>query len=92
MKKTWAEKEQEYCNRYSAGRAVTNLWKYIPKNKQEMVDYCDTDCDGYWIWLKDGCTSRDGDIDCGCIHTYTITDIKEDIATIRRKNGKAEED
>lgn len=80
----WEDKGYTYEKTYRTGRQAKNLWKYIPDKLADAIDDTMIDIDGYWIYLADGWTSRDGDVDCGIIHCYTISDLKEDIATIRR--------
>lgn len=82
MKRTkmWFEKEEEFEARYRNGRHCKNLWKHIPDRLREAVDDCNTDSDGYWIYLAPG-----WDMDTErIIHCYTIADIKEDLERVGR--------
>ena len=76
-------KEDAYADLFRAGRQATNIWKYIPRKKQEGVTNAFSDSDGYWIWLDDCHVAYDGGEDCGIIHEYTIKDLVEAIRTIR---------
>ncbi len=84
---SWEEKGYEYEKRYREGRVSTDIWKYIPQNVCEGVTAAFANSDGYWIWLdheEGGWVAYDGGEDCGIIHDYTISDLKESIRTIRR--------
>lgn len=83
-KMEWWEKEYAFEKTWNSGRASQDLWRYIPdKVSNGVADVC-TDSDGYWIYLNPGWTSCDGGEDCRTIHTYLISDLKEDIKTIKR--------
>ena len=84
-KMEWWEKEEAFEKTWLSGRASQNLWRYIPDKVSDGVEDVCTDSDGYWIYLNPGWTSRDGGSDCSIIHTYLISDLKEDIKTIRRE-------
>ena len=86
----WWEKEYLYEKRYRNGKVSTNIWKYIPDRLDDAVDSAYVDGDGYWIYLNDGYTAYDGGEACGIIHTYTVSDLKEDIKTIRKGGFKHE--
>ena len=77
----WWEKEEAYENTWLSGKASHNLWRYIPDKVSSGVADVSTDSDGYWIYLNPGWISCDGD---RIIHAYLISDLKEDIKTIRR--------
>ena len=79
------EKEYNYERAYQSGKQAKSLWKYIPQKIEDAIDETMIDSDGYWIYLADGWTAYDGGEDCGIIHCYTISDLKEDIATISRR-------
>ena len=70
---------------YRSGRQADDLWKYIPERISDAVDDTLVDPDGYWIFLKEGWTAYDGGEDCRTIHCYSIKDLREDIATIRKE-------
>lgn len=82
----WHEKEAYFDTRFRNGTYCKHPANYIPKPLFEAgaIAQCSVDSDGYWIWLEAGWTSRDGGSDCGVIHNYLITDMVEDIKTIRR--------
>lgn len=71
---TWEEKKEAYEKVYKSGRQAIDLYKYIPEKIIERVTNAFSDDEGYWIWL-----------DCGIIHEYNITDLKEAIKTIRKE-------
>lgn len=83
----WADKEASYSRRWSKGTQCRCPEKYIPMRliKAGAVGLVCVDADGYWIYLTEGWTAYDGGEDCGVIHDYLITDLKESIRSIRRK-------
>lgn len=85
----WSEKECSFEDRFNAGRIPRFIDKHIPKRLDDAgaIEETLVDSDGYWIYLAHGWTSRDGGEDCGIIHCYTIADLREDIATIRKENA-----
>lgn len=86
--KDWFTKESDYEDRYRRGKVPHDswsLWKYIPKEKQAFVSRVSIDSDGYWIYLDEGFVAYDGGEDCGIIHEYTISDLKEAARTIRKR-------
>lgn len=80
----WILKEERYEKLYASGRQAQDIWKYIPEKFMEGVDNAFSDSEGYWIWLESGWVAYDGGEDCGIIHEYTITDLKDAIRTIRK--------
>ena len=84
----WFEKESAYAERYASGKIATNLWKFIPAKLDEAVYDAFADADGYWIYLNSeaGWRAYDHADDCGLIHEYTISDLKDAIKTIERIN------
>ena len=83
MEKEWWEKEAAFERTFNAGRAVTNLWKYIPVKILPAIEDCTVNSDGYWVYLADGWRAYDLAEDCGQIHVYNIADLKEDLKTVR---------
>lgn len=86
--KNWAQKENEYEERSSCGTIARDLWKYIPQKLYEAVDDCVIDSDGYWIWLKKGYLAYDHGSDCGIIHEYRISDLRDAIKTIKKTEAR----
>jgi len=83
----WWEKEEAYQQAYRQGKVCTWLWKYIPDRLAEAVAWVDTNLDGYWIYLNnedEGWRAYDHAEDCGIIHEYNISDLKEAIKTIEK--------
>ena len=80
----WFNKEVRFSEAYSSGKTCRNLWRYIPKKLHIAVADCNTDFDGYWIWLDEGWSAYDHGSDCGTIHEYNIKDLKEAIKTISK--------
>lgn len=81
--KTVAEKEEEFERRYASGRACRDPQKYIPAGLEEAIDDITVDNDGYWAYINPG-WSDDGD---RIIHAYTIMDLKEGLANIRKEEA-----
>ena len=87
----WFDKEEAYNKAYASGRVCRNLWQYIPQRLSEAVTNCETNSDGYWIWLDyevGGWSSYVHGSDCGIIHEYRIEDIKKAIKTIAKAEGQ----
>lgn len=78
----WFNKEFSFEQRT---RKSGNLWQYVPAKKSIGVNRAFTDSDGYWIELAEGWTAYDGGEDCGIIHEYTISDLRDAIKTIRKQ-------
>lgn len=79
----WYEKEERWEKNLRQGRIARDIWKYIPKKIEHAVDGVSVNSAGYWIYLKDGFRAYDGAEDCGQIHEYLISDLKDAIKTIR---------
>ena len=79
-RKSFADDEYAYEQRYLQGKQCKNLWQIVPKKLWDVIDDAITDSDGYWIYIKQG-YNMDGD---RVIHSYTITGIKEDLKRIER--------
>ena len=61
-----------------------NVLKYVPKGKREAIRDAYRDEDGFWICLKDGWEASRTDSGCRTIHEDTITDLRYQIAGIKR--------
>lgn len=82
---SFADIEISYRDRYDRGQIPSDIYKYIPKKYSQAVKNAFADSDGYWIWLNNeegGWRAYDGGEDCGTIHEYTITGLREAIKTI----------
>lgn len=60
------------------------ILKYIPKSKREGIKDCFRDDDGIWIFLKNGWNADRMDNECHVIHEDCISDLKYQIAGIRK--------
>lgn len=80
----WTEKEYAWERTYESGRIARDIEKYIPQRLSIAVSFTSIG-DGYWIYLNDGWEAYDGGSDCHTIHEYRISDLKDAIKTIRRK-------
>ena len=76
--------EDAYADRWSAGRVSKDVWKYVPDRAKPGVSNAFADSDGYWVWLWEDWTAYDGGEDCGTIHEYTVSGLKEAVKTIRK--------
>ena len=61
-----------------------DLMKYIPKSKRDAIRDIFRDSDGYWIFLKEGWNADRMDQECRVIHEDYISDLKYQIAGIKR--------
>jgi hypothetical protein len=61
-----------------------DLMKYIPKSKREAIRDIFHDSDGYWIFLKEGWNADRMDSECRVIHEDFISDLRYQIAGIRK--------
>ena len=83
--------EEVYYDGYRAGRTAKSIWKYVPQKwiKCGAVTNCLADSDGYWVWLdfeEGGWRAYDHGSDCGIIHEYTISDLREALKTIEHRD------
>ena len=77
------KQERFWMSRGERGKA-TDLWRYIPQKYWDAISDCDSNEDGYWVYLEEGYRAYDGGEDCKQILCYTIADLKKDIKTIRK--------
>ena len=61
-----------------------DLMKYIPKSKRQAIRDSFHDSDGYWIFLKEGWNADRMDSECRVIHEDFISDLRYQIAGIRK--------
>lgn len=60
------------------------IMKYIPKSKRAAVNDCWRDSDGYWITLKEGYEFYNLDSGARAICQDTISELRYQIAGIRK--------
>ena len=61
-----------------------DLMKYIPKSKRDAIRDIFRDSDGYWIFLKEGWNADRMDSECRVIHEDFISDLRYQIAGIKK--------
>lgn len=62
------------------------IMKYVPKSKKEAISDAWKDSDGIWIILKDGWNADRMDSNCRVIHEDYISDLRYQIAGIKKIN------
>ena len=60
------------------------ILKYVPKSKLDAIADAYQDEDGIWIYLKDGWNADRMDRCCHVIHEDTISQLRWQIAGIRK--------
>ena len=63
---------------------MKQLIDYVPKTKRAAIHDIFRDDDGIWIFLNEGWNADRMDFECRTIHEDTITELKYQIAGIRK--------